>query len=45
MGLYSCGIANILDKQHILPKVMTGSSAGAILVSLVGTATDIQTIF
>ncbi|CAD8152750.1 unnamed protein product [Paramecium pentaurelia] len=45
MGLYSCGIANILDKLHLLPKVMTGSSAGAILVSLVGTATDIQTIF
>jgi predicted acylesterase/phospholipase RssA len=36
MGLYHLGVVNILKKEGILPRIITGSSAGILLKIMKG---------
>jgi len=40
LGLFHIGVARCLWKQNLLPSVISGSSAGSIIASVVGTHND-----
>jgi predicted acylesterase/phospholipase RssA len=40
LGMYHLGVVKALHAQHLLPRVISGSSVGAIIASLVCTASD-----
>jgi TAG lipase/steryl ester hydrolase/phospholipase A2/LPA acyltransferase len=40
LGLFHIGVIEELEKQGLLPRVVTGSSAGSIMAGILGTHTD-----
>ncbi|MDP2229156.1 MAG: DUF3336 domain-containing protein [Moraxellaceae bacterium] len=42
LGLFHIGVCKALHEQGLLPKVISGSSAGAIMAAMVGTHTDAE---
>lgn len=40
LGLFHIGVCKALHEQNLLPKVISGSSAGAIMAAMIGTHTD-----
>jgi predicted acylesterase/phospholipase RssA len=42
LGLFHLGVIEELEAQGIMPRVITGSSAGAIIAGIVATHTDIE---
>lgn len=40
LGMFHLGVIKALHEQHLLPRVISGSSAGAIVAGVVGTRTD-----
>ncbi len=40
MGLYHVGVLQTLTEYDLLPRVLSGASAGAIAASLMGTRND-----
>lgn len=44
LGLFHIGVCKALHEQNLLPKVISGSSAGAIMAAMIGTHTDEELI-
>lgn len=44
LGLFHIGVCKALHEQDLLPKVISGSSAGAIMAAMIGTHTDEEII-
>ncbi|MGQ0697352.1 MAG: DUF3336 domain-containing protein [Panacagrimonas sp.] len=42
LGMFHLGVIKALFEQHLLPRVISGSSAGAIIGGMVGTRSDAQ---
>lgn len=42
LGMFHLGVIKALFEQRLLPRVISGSSAGAIIASMAGTRTDAQ---
>ena len=42
LGMFHLGVIKALHERNLLPKVISGSSAGAIIAGIVGTRTDDQ---
>lgn len=40
LGLYHTGVLKVLHEEGLLPKILSGSSAGAIFASIAGSKTD-----
>lgn len=40
LGIYHLGVVKALFNQHLLPRIISGSSAGALLAALICTRTD-----
>ena len=40
LGLYHTGVIKALHDNHLLPRVLSGASVGAIVVAMLGTRTD-----
>lgn len=40
LGLFHLGVVKALWEEHLLPTIMSGSSAGSIMVAVMGTHTD-----
>ncbi|CAM9458445.1 unnamed protein product [Chrysoparadoxa australica] len=40
MGFYHCGVIKALMDQELMPRVISGASAGSIVAAMVGTRTD-----
>ncbi|HET7797616.1 MAG TPA: DUF3336 domain-containing protein [Nevskia sp.] len=40
LGMFHLGVIKAMFEQNVLPRVISGSSAGAIIASMVGTRTD-----
>lgn len=44
LGLFHIGVCKALQEQDLLPKVISGSSAGAIMAAMIGSHTDEELI-
>lgn len=42
MGFYHVGVVKALIEQHMMPRVISGASAGSIMAAMVGTRTDAE---
>jgi TAG lipase / steryl ester hydrolase / phospholipase A2 / LPA acyltransferase len=42
LGMFHLGVIKALSEENLLPRVISGSSAGAIIAGIVGTRTDAQ---
>lgn len=40
LGLFHAGVCKVLHEQNLLPKVFSGSSAGSLMASMLGTRTE-----
>lgn len=40
LGMYHLGVVKALHNERLLPRVISGSSAGSVVAAIVGLATD-----